>query len=86
MRDHFPAQTHRRHDLQVEIRLPVGIADGLQRIRGGRACVVHQNVQPAEAIHRVVNHPFAIVGFGHIPGDAHHLRAGRVDDLADGCP
>jgi topoisomerase-4 subunit A len=50
LRQHQPAQAHRRHQLQVEVRRPHRIVDGLELAAHRRAGVVYEDVETAPAL------------------------------------
>ncbi len=65
-----PHQPHRRHHVQLPLRLPVGVLQLVQRLGLAGAGVVHQHVDGAEAPLALVHDPLGGAGLGHVGPEA----------------
>jgi hypothetical protein len=84
VRDGEAAEADRPHHLEVEVRLPGGVVDGLERIRIGGPGIVEQDVDAAPAVGNRLDHGLDVRGARDVGGHGEHLAAGGLPDLVRG--
>ena len=82
--DHEAAEADRRHELQLDVRLPRGVVH-LGETRGRRgAGIVHEDVHAAPARDGRRDEGLHLVGPRHVAGQREQVGAGRAADRVGG--
>ena len=84
VRDGEAAEADRPHHLEVEVGLPGGVVDGLERIGIGGPGIVEQDVDAAPAVGNRLDHGLDVRGARDVGGHGEHLASGGLPDLLGG--
>ncbi len=84
MRPGEPDQPDGSEELEVDVLLPLGIGDGLERMGVGSAGIVHQDVDMAERLRDPGKSCRDVLGAPHVAGDREDLLPRPRPDRCDG--
>ena len=81
LRDQGPRQGHRRGQVDLQHGVPVGVGDGVDRLRPVGPGIVHQNVHPPHLLQGGTAQSLDIIAAGHVGHDRAALAAGAVENV-----